>query len=151
MPLPLFHYASRLNRLPWPLPSLSLKLPLIINILLCKQLIEEGQRWHGILGTVIIGQTGQVAREVCLTTGNILNLNDFYLAHGTIKDSELSDRSQAKRFHGRWELAASKKLRPIRHKKRRAGNIPARIEQLRFENAHFQSFQDDQFGASQRK
>lgn len=45
-----------LNRLPCPLPANYLKMLLIINILLCKQPIEGGQRWHDILGTVIIGE-----------------------------------------------------------------------------------------------
>ena len=48
---------------------------LIINILLCKQPIEGGQRWHDILGTVIIGEAFRSDLLIFqATTGNLLNL-----------------------------------------------------------------------------
>ncbi|HZF61370.1 MAG TPA: hypothetical protein VEZ52_07080 [Desulfovibrio sp.] len=64
-----------LNRLPCPLPVNYVKMLLIINILLCKQPIGRGQRWHDILGTVIIGEA--LASDLLIfhaATGNSLNL-----------------------------------------------------------------------------
>ena len=46
-----------------------------LNILLCKQPIEGGQRWHDILGTVIIGKAFRSDLLIFqATTGNLLNL-----------------------------------------------------------------------------